>query len=78
MLDCRLYGLDPAGPHLTNLPFHIVYINSPAVPPAGKFDFQTVAFRLCGPPVCHSSDACGIGGSISERKDVLSGRSFSC
>ena len=24
MLDCRLYGLDPAGPHLTNLAFHIV------------------------------------------------------
>src|ERR1700722_17819843 len=24
MLDCRLYGLDPAGPHLTNLAFHII------------------------------------------------------
>ena len=23
MVDCRLYGLDPAGPHLTNLVFHV-------------------------------------------------------
>ena len=60
MLDCQLFGLEPAGHHLTNVLLHAASIG-PLVPRPVANDRRVLAQRLCRGDLCHPSAARRVG-----------------
>ena len=76
MADCQVYGLNPAGHHLTNILLHTASVG-PAVPGPATNDRRAVAERICGRAVCvYIPLRVESVVWVSERKDTLSGLFF--